>query len=546
MDKVKLSPIVSLNGEYLPASKAASFEGAGRGYGGELATWVPSNGMADSHILPNKNLADARAGDVIRNHGMAAGGIQSSIDNIVGDHFKLSAKPRYRLLGIKPEQSAEFAREAEALFQSWSEDERCFVDAERKRNFTMLIRAGIENHKRSGEIMAAAEWINSPGTPFKTAVKLINGSRVCNPQGKADSNKLRAGVEINKHGAALAYWVKSAEVDPYFGGLNINGKWKRIPRELPWGRQQFIHVFEPFEDGQTRALSSFVSVLSRLKMLDKYQSTKLQNAIVGATYAAAIESELDAKAAFELIGEGEKGTDKLAQWLGVVDQYHDGADVRFNGVKIPHLVPGEKLHINSPGNADHGYSDYEASLLRYVAAGLNISYEQLSKDYSKVSYSSARASLLESWRYNRGQKKVIADRLANQIYSLWLEEAISKKLLKLPNNLPLAHFFKHKSSWCRASWIGAGKMQIDGLKEVKESVLRIQSGLSTYENECANNGIDYLEMFDQQEREIDERKDRGLPEAIYAQTQELAPDSQDLPEDNNHAPTQPTSNTGTS
>ncbi|PVQ41401.1 phage portal protein, partial [Salmonella enterica] len=41
----------------------------------------------------------------------------------------------------------------------------------------------------------------------------------------------------------------------------------------------------------------------------------------------------------------------------------------------------------------------EQALLRYIAAGLGVSYEQLSRDYSQVSYSSARASANESWRY---------------------------------------------------------------------------------------------------------------------------------------------------
>ncbi len=36
-----------------------------------------------------------------------------------------------------------------------------------------------------------------------------------------------------------------------------------------------------------------------------------------------------------------------------------------------------------------------------------------------------------------------------------------------------------------AEWIGAGRMAIDGLKEVQESVMRIEAGLSTYEKELA-------------------------------------------------------------
>lgn len=42
-------------------------------------------------------------------------------------------------------------------------------------------------------------------------------------------------------------------------------------------------------------------------------------------------------------------------------------------------------------------------------------------------------------------------------------------------------FWEARSSWSRSEWIGAGRMAIDGLKEVQESVMRIEAGLSTYE-----------------------------------------------------------------
>ena len=40
-------------------------------------------------------------------------------------------------------------------------------------------------------------------------------------------------------------------------------------------------------------------------------------------------------------------------------------------------------------------------------------------------------------------------------------------------------------------------MAIDGLKEVQESVMRIEAGLSTYEKELALMGEDYQDIFRQ-------------------------------------------------
>ncbi|EOY2596405.1 phage portal protein, partial [Escherichia coli] len=93
--------------------------------------------------------------------------------------------------------------------------------------------------------------------------------------------------------------------------------------------------------------------------------------------------------------------------------------------------------------------------------------EQLSRDYSQVSYSSARASANESWRYFMGKRKFVASRLASQMFACWLEEALIRGVIRPPKSR--FSFWEARSGWCRAEWIGAGRMAIDGLKEVQEA-----------------------------------------------------------------------------
>lgn len=254
-------------------------------------------------------------------------------------------------------------------------------------------------------------------------------------------------------------------------------------------------------------------------MLGKLQKTKLQNAIVNAMYAATIESELGPEAAAEVIG----GDNDLTKYLTLMADYHEGANVRMNGVRIPHLLPGERFQLSTSSNADNGFAELEASLLRYTAAGLGVSYEQLARDYSKTNYSSARASIMESWRYFMGRRKVIAAREASMIYALLFEEMVQRKWITLPRKAS-RDFYEGKSAWCNADWIGSGRIAIDGLKEVKEAVLKIDSGLSTYEKEIALLGDDYQEIFDQQVREMKEREAAGLPPPSWMRLQSLAPD----------------------
>ncbi|MEK8929201.1 phage portal protein, partial [Escherichia coli] len=123
------------------------------------------------------------------------------------------------------------------------------------------------------------------------------------------------------------------------------------------------------------------------------------------------------------------------------------------------------------------------------------------------------ASANESWRYFMGKRKFVASRLASQMFACWLEEALIRGVIRPPKSR--FSFWEARSGWCRAEWIGAGRMAIDGLKEVQEAVMRIEGGLSTYEKELALMGDDYQEIFRQQLRESQERQAAGLPRPIW-------------------------------
>ncbi len=135
-------------------------------------------------------------------------------------------------------------------------------------------------------------------------------------------------------------------------------------------------------------------------MLDTLQNTQLQSAIVKAMYAATIESELDTQTAMDFIlgSDSKEQQSKMTGWLGEMASYYTAAPVRLGGAKVPHLMPGDSLNLQSAQDTDNGYSTFEQSLLRYIAAGLGVSYEQLSRNYSQMSYSTARASANESGR----------------------------------------------------------------------------------------------------------------------------------------------------
>jgi hypothetical protein len=72
---------------------------------------------------------------------------------------------------------------------------------------------------------------------------------------------------------------------------------------------------------------------------------------------------------------------------------------------------------------------------------------------------------------------------------------INKGMIEAPG------FYQNKALWCRCKWIGPGRGWIDPVKEAKASKIRLEIGLSTLEDECATQGLDWEEVLEQRARE---------------------------------------------
>lgn len=503
---------VSATGLEQNAGMGGAYEGADR-VGRELASWNPVIKPPDAEINRDKLQMDARGRDLVRNSGMMQGAASIHKDSIVGAFFRLNAKPNYKLLKLDKKWAVEFAQEAESKFSLYAESQDNWLDAARMNGLTMQVRLAIAGFFSVGEVLATAEWLRDAGRPFNTAVQMIDPDRLSNPYDQDDTATLRRGVVRNAYGAPQSCWIRLAHPkDPT--ALMDTYRWKNVPIRKPWGRLQVIHLIEQNRSDQTRGVAEMVSVLKEMRMTKKFHEVTLQNAIVNASYAATIESDLPPDQAFDTIGAHEGTSGKLGyatQLLQAISAYTQGArNLEIDGVKIPHLFPGTKLNLKPAGKPGGVGEGFEQSLLRYVASALGLSYEQFSRDYTKTNYSSARASMNETWKYMQSRKKVVADRYASSVYSLWLEEAVNKGQI---DSLPKGFNFydgQNKDALCAAMWIGAGRGQVDELKETQAAVMRIKAGLSTYEIEASRLGFDFRDLFEQQASEKEQMEELGL------------------------------------
>lgn len=510
----------------LEKKAAGGLEGADR-MSRETALWTPSFGSPDQIINHAKPLADARAADMARNDGYTTGAVDIHRDSIVGSQYRLNAQPNWRALNAPQGWAEEFQQVVEARFQTIAESEDCWLDASRTLPFTMQVRMAIACFVITGEVLGTAEWIRETRRPCKTAVQLISPDRLSNKDGLEDTQYLRRGVVKDFRGRPVAYHIRRAHPAELMSPDLY--EWDVIAAEKPWGRKQVIHIIDQLMPAQSRGVASMVAVLKQMRMTKKFQDVTLQNAVINASYAAAIESELPTVEAFAAIGAGGPNgpitgmNDYLGAYLSSLESYlEEASTISMDGAKIPHLFPGTKLQLKPAGTPGGVGTEYEQSLLRHIAAALGLSYEQFTRDYTKTNYSSARASANETNKNMAGKKKSVADRFAKNVYTLWLEEEIAAGNIPLPPGKRADWFYEPlvKDAISQCSWIGASRGQIDEMKETQAAILRIKSGLSTYEVECARLGVDFREVFEQRAREEGVLKTLGLTFSMDAQKQQ--------------------------
>lgn len=481
----------------------------------ETALWSAPIISPDRQINPVKQDADARARDMVQNDGYAMGAVNIHKDSIVGAQYRLNAQPEYGLLGTDAGWAEEFQATVEPRFNLLADSPKAWFDASRINTLTGLVRLAVGGHLITGEVLSSVEWLREAGRPFSTAIQMISPTRLMNPDGLGDDRYLRRGVKRDFRGRAIGYWFRASHpgdhfIDPY------SYSWTYVEAEKPWGRAQVIHIIEQLQPDQTRGISDMVSVLKEMRMTRRFQDVTLQNAVVNATYAAAVESELPKEVVFGAMGAGQAGFgNMLGEYMTALASYVGATgNISIDGVKMPHLFPGTKLNLKPMGTPGGVGTAFEESLLRHTAAALGLSYEQFSRDYSKTSYSSARASMGETWKYMQSRKKTVADRFASMIYQLWLEEEINAGNIPLPRGITLQRYYADpvvREAVASCDWIGASRGQIDEKKETESAILRIQNNLSTHEKEAARLGEDWRKIFTQRARERRMMNELGLP-----------------------------------
>ncbi len=465
----------------------------------DMRRWQPLVQSADADLLPERQTMAARSRDLTRNSGVAEGALQTITDNVIGVGLRLVSTPDYRLLGKSKEWAEEWSTGVESLWRTWSEVMDC--DAGRSLDFTGLTIQMFRSGWLNGEGLALPLWLPRPGSRFNLRLQVIEPERLSNPLGRVNGPRLREGIEIDEYGAPQAYHIRRAHPgERLMASVADLMTWERVPAFTDWGRRRVIHAHDRERAGQSRGKPALAAVMRQFKVLRDFTDAELKAAVVNAKVAMLTESNLSPEAVAELLSSSE---DARSEYAEALTERGLSTITMEDGQIIP-LGLGEKLAGFSPARPAGSFDPFVTSIFRHIATGLNIPYELLMKDFSRTNYSSARAALIEAWRFFRGRRQWISTYWARPVFELWLEEAVNLGLVEAPD------FYENLAAYCRCRWVGPGRGWIDPVKEADAAKIRMDANLSTLEAECAEQGQDWEEVLEQRAAEKAKMKELGL------------------------------------
>jgi lambda family phage portal protein len=169
------------------------------------------------------------------------------------------------------------------------------------------------------------------------------------------------------------------------------------------------------------------------------------------------------------------------------------------------LLPGEEIVAPEvPTTGD--YVSFMTCELRKFAAAVGLTYEQLTNDYTKVNYSSARVALLEFRRSaEQFQQQVMIDGFCAKVLRRWMQEAVLSGALELPDD-----YVSSPEQYEACMWVTDGWQWVDPLKEAQAAQQMIRDGLKSRSMVIRENGLDPETVDNEIAAERQRETDLGL------------------------------------
>lgn len=473
------------------------------------AGWTPSPTSIDAYVVRHGETIRSKSRDLTMRVGLVEGYLESLETNIIGQGVGLQAQ-------VKQQRGGKLDRRINDMIEThwkrWGKAETCHTAG--LLTFNEIERLLIRSIAESGEVFI--RLVNQPfgGSKIPLGLEILEADMLdLNYNDLSRTNTIRMGVEVDSWGRPVAYhfWNRhpgdNANID-----VTVRAGRTRVPAE------DVIHLYIHKRPGQTRGLSWFGPVLSKIYTTSEYENSVVTRQRIIASLMGFITSQ-----------EGELQGDEETEYETLYD---------FEPGVFKYLPPGEDVKFPDFKGSDNP-DPFLKSQNRGIARGLGASYELFSGDYSNGSYSSARQAILPERDRWRTIQRFMVEKFHQRVYERWLQQAV------LANVLPFRDYVTNPERYTEVVWTPRGWKWIDPTKEMQAAVLALENKLTTRTEIIEENGGDIEKVFNTLVMEHELAESLGLdlaPESTDPGTQptddgsSTDPDSPDSGDGANQAP----------
>lgn len=441
-------------------SASAGYDAGGTGR--RARGWVTSPLGPNSLLQQDAERIRDRSRHAVRNNPWAGNAIDSFVASCIGSGIKL--------------QSEEPA--IQEAWRRWMNES----DFDGLLDFYGQQSLAARTMMEAGEVLA--QLVITPGegaVPLK--VRLLEPDflpfwqlRGRDPELK-QGHEIKAGIEMDATGRRVAYHLYKTHPGEMVFSRSAGMETVRIPAA------EIIHCFQPLRPGQLRGQPWLTRVLTKLYELESYDDSELAR------------KSLAAKITGFITGAGEAFPDDGNSTSSLIK------DTALEPGTFMELGPEEDVKFAEASDVGGMYEVFMRTQLRAVAAGIGITYEQLTGDLTGVNYSSIRAGLLEfRRRVEQIQYQIFAYQFCRRIFNQWLFLAVNSRAIELKD------YAKRRAEYEDVRWITPGFAWVDPLKDITASVMAIRAGLTTRATVVSEQGED-VEQIDREQAEDNARAD---------------------------------------
>jgi capsid protein len=326
--------------------------------------WVTTGNSANAEISVALAKLRERSRDLIRNNAYAARAVAEIVGNAIGTG--ITAQARSGDAGGGPVDQRRLGRMDRGV--------------RRRRAARLLWSSGAVARTvfESGECLVRfRQRRESDGLTVPLQLQVLEPDYLDHTKTqKTETGYIIQGIEFDLVGRRIFYWLYGQHPGDVVqtgvrGGASLQSI--RVPAS------EVLHIYRKDRPGQVRGVPWLAPVVVTLRDLDEYEEAELVRKKIEACFAAFVTQP--------------QGPDGPPIAPSVPDAATGKRVESFEPGMIEYLKPGEEITFASP-SASAGYRDYVAAKQAQIATGLQLTYEQLTGDLSRVNYSSYRAGLL--------------------------------------------------------------------------------------------------------------------------------------------------------